>query len=97
MTVYLCKKINGAKFIDNCIIENKIYNKKLYKKSSLDKMSSHYKTIGILNLMPNKVETEIHLLELFSKMNEDINKKLSIDIPKNYFIEGDTNKGISAE
>ncbi len=75
MTVYLCKKINGAKFVDNCIIESKIYNKKLYRKFSLDKISSHCKTIGILNLMPNKVETETHLLALFSKMNEDINIK----------------------
>lgn len=65
MSLYICKDIQGAKLLKQegrCVNTNAKINKSI-------------KNIGILNLMPNKVETEVHILRLLEATNENLNIK----------------------
>lgn len=62
MTVTVLKNIEGAKILKNKGLDIYIVNSK--EKS---------KNIGILNLMPDKIQTEIQLLKLLHSTKENIN------------------------
>jgi homoserine O-succinyltransferase len=74
MSIYLEKFTPSARQISNC-----------YKLSNLHKKDEMVR-IGILNLMPNKLETELQFLNIFSRLPFDISLyfiRLEKYVPKN--------------
>lgn len=65
MSIHICKDIQGAKLLKQ---EGRSIN-------ITDKINKSIKTIGILNLMPNKVETEVQILRLLEATNEKLKVK----------------------
>ncbi|MGL5764734.1 MAG: homoserine O-acetyltransferase/O-succinyltransferase family protein [Sarcina sp.] len=61
MTIYLSKKLNGLSPL------SKQYDIKV------DKETTSNKTVGVLNLMPTKCETETQILRLLCDIGEDLN------------------------
>lgn len=62
MTIYISEKLQGINSLKNT---NILINLNGYKKG--------IKHIGIINLMPNKVETEAQILTLLGNVDEDLN------------------------
>jgi homoserine O-succinyltransferase len=65
MSLYICKDIQGAKLLKQ---EGRRIN-------IIEQINKSIKNIGILNLMPNKIETEVHILRLLEATNENLNIK----------------------
>lgn len=65
MSLYICKDIQRAKLL-----------KQEGRRVNITKqINKSIKNIGILNLMPNKVETEVYILRLLEATNENLNIK----------------------
>lgn len=62
MAIYTSNRLNGIDILEN---EGMLIDTSKYKKLA--------KTIGIINLMPNKSETEAQILRLLGNCNEDLN------------------------